>query len=503
MLAPLIDLLTQLRRDDDSDRESLRRRDREIGRRLAPRGLGRRAQLLAWLDELPEPPALGRRVALVRRVGNALLTGAGLILGWSTARVLLHYDGTQPVNVIHVLAVFVGLQLLLVLALAVSLLPRASRWIPGMGTLQETVGVLSPGRLLRLGERFLPQEARRLMAAALGRGGAHQRLFQRVEKWALVTSAQGFGVAFNLGALAGCLYLVASSDLAFAWSTTLDVEARHLHALTRGLAAPWSWLLPQASPSLELIEATRYFRFQEGVLPGMGGAVPSGPAVLGGWWPFLLAAIGCYGLSLRCLLLGLASWRYRRAVATAFLHAPGVQDLWDRLNSALVETRAEQPEEGGDRPAAAAAPSAPNPWGGRRCVLVNWAGVELADAALADLLRDAAGLETHSTFGAGGANRLEDDRAVIAEVARSAGEGPVVLLVKGWEPALLEFLDFLGDLRRALGDGVPMAVMAVGRAGPDGVAAPRAVEVEQWRSRVRSVGDPWLSVRGLGRERAT
>lgn len=492
MLAPLIDLLVQLRRDEDRDREFLRHRDRDIGRRLAPLGLDPRARLLAWLAALSETPDLGHRVAVVQRAGNGLLALVGLLVGWAAARVVLHYDGTQPVNIIHALAVFVGLQLLLVAVLCVTLLPRrATRWAPGLRTLQEAFSALSPGRLLRLGERFLPQEVRRLLAAAVGRGSAHQRVLGRVQKWALVGAAQWFGVAFNVGALIGCLYLIASSDLAFAWSTTLDVEATHLHRLTRGLAAPWAGWLPQAVPSLELIEATRYFRFKDGTLPGR----PTDPAVLGDWWPFLLAAITCYGLLLRTLLLGVAGWRFRRAVEYALLHAPGVQDLWDRLDSALVETRAAQPEAAGDVPSPRAAHSGQPPLASRAGVLVKWAGVELDHGEAAQPLRQALGVEPRAAFRAGGTNSLEDDRNVIADVARDAGSGPVLILVKGWEPALLEFLDFLADLRRALGDGVPITVLPVGQAAAGGTAAPRPADLEQWRARAYSLGDPWLSVR--------
>lgn len=492
MLANLIDLLVQLRRDEERDREFLRHRDREIGRRLAPLGLAPRARLLAWLAALSEAPDLGHRVALVQRSGNGLLVLLGLLAGWAAARVLLQYDGSQPVNVLHALAVFVGLQLLLVALLGLTLLPRrATRWAPGLRTLQEALGALSPGRLLRLGQRFLPQEVRRLLAAAVGRGNAQQRLLGRVQKWALVGAAQWFGVAFNVGALLGCLYLVASSDLAFAWSTTLDVEADYLYRLTRGLAAPWAGWVPQAVPSLELIEATRYFRLKDGTLPGH----PVDPAVLGGWWPFLLAAISCYGLFLRTLLLGFAGWRFRRAVAYALVHAPGVQDLWDRLDNALVETRAVQPEAAGDLPSPGAGRPGQPSLENRACVLVNWAGVELGHWDAAKPLWQTLGLEPRAVFCAGGTSSLEDDRNVVADLARAADSGPIVILVKGWEPALLEFLDFLVDLRRALGDGVPITVLPVGQAAADGAAAPRPADLAQWRARAQSLGDPWVSVR--------
>jgi hypothetical protein len=230
----------------------------------------------------------------------------------------------------------------------------------------------------------------------------------------------------------------------------------------------------------------------------MPAGSPADPAVLGDWWPFLLAAIGCYGLALRSLLLGLAGWRYKRAVEYALVHAHGVQDLWDRLNSALVETRSEQLEVEADLPTSPAGPPLLGMLEGRACVLVNWAGVDFTHEEATDLLRAEAALEPRAALQAGGANTLEDDQQVVADVASGAGEGPVVILVKAWEPAMLEFLDFLGDLRRALGDGVPIAVMPVGCNAGGGVAAPQQADLEQWRSRTQSTGDPWLSVRPLG-----
>ncbi|MDW7710528.1 MAG: DUF2868 domain-containing protein [Deferrisomatales bacterium] len=496
----LIDFLVQLRRDADRDEVELRRRDRAIGRRLAPRGLSARAQLLAWLDEVRKPPEIGRRAAAVQRAAQVLLAAAGFVLGAGALRVLLRYDGTEPVNVIGVLAVFVGLQLALALALGLALLPPVVlRLLPGARALQEALPLLSPGQLLRLTDRFLPAEYRQAAQAALGRAAAHRKLFGRVQKWAVVFAAQGFAVAFNAGALAACLYLIVFSDLAFSWSTTLAFDAGYLHRLTTALSAPWAWLFPQGRPSLELIDATRYFRFKEGVLPHAG---PGGgdPAVLGGWWPFLLGSLAFYGLGLRVALWAVARWRYACAVDAALFGVPDAQDVRDRLGSELVRTQAEEPEAG------RAEPLAP-PWGAgeetpprveRPCTLVNWGQVDAPDPVLGELLLRELGLRAEAARHAGGSGSLEDDRRVADEIAAPRGGGAVAIVVKAWEPALLEFLDFLQDLRRLLGEGRPIVVAPVGRGDAGGLSAPLEADVAQWRTRVRAVGDPWLSVRPLG-----
>ena len=43
-------------------------------------------------------------------------------------------------------------------------------------------------------------------------------------------------------------------------SAGIDVEAASVHRLTSALAAPWSGWLAGAVPSVELVEASRYFR---------------------------------------------------------------------------------------------------------------------------------------------------------------------------------------------------------------------------------------------------
>jgi hypothetical protein len=81
---------------------------------------------------------------------------------------------------------------------------------------------------------------------------------------------------------------------------------------------------------------------------------------------------------------------------------------------------------------------------------------------------------------------------VIADLA-AAGDAPVVL-VKGWEPPLLELLDWLALLREAIGKGTPILVLPLAEADGGGPALAAGGDARIWRSRLETTGDPWLEV---------
>ncbi len=474
-LAGLVDLVLQLRSDEELPSVELRRRDRAIGRELGALESMPEQQVLAWLSKVQAAghTRVGPRVARVHSVASLLLVLAGLLLGWGTAVAVFHYDGTDPVNVIRVLAIFVGAQLLLLLLLGVTLLPPAViRYLPGGRAVQDALALLSPGNLIRLGGRFVPADFRRRLQDAAGRGQAHKRLFGRVQRWGMVAASQGFAVAFNLGALAACLYLVTFSDLAFSWNTTLHVEPEQLHATTQVLSSPWAPFVPNAVPSFELIHATRYFRLGDGVLPDW-----EHPEILGDWWPFLVACIAFYGLLPRLILVGLARWRFSASVRRAILHLPAIPVLLSRLNSQLIETASPDP----DSSAADASTSAPNQalsaaiQSGSH-IVISWAG---APAPAGDVLQ------------AGGANTLDQDNQLIADIAAGPSDQAVSILVKAWEPPVTEFVDFVSDLRGQIPAERPIVIRPLGL--PD-QEAPTPRHLAAWQRRIAQLGDPWTAV---------
>ncbi len=483
-LSRVVDLAAALEADAQLDPETLRRRDRTLGRALGERVEGATARVEAWLDarRTGAGPSSGERALRAQRVLRTLLVLAGLLLGSSTALTVFAYDGVHPVNVVQVLAVFVALQLALVAATVVLSLPESwRRRVPGLAALQDVLRLASPGRWLPALRGLLPPAQRDAFDRAGALARRHQRLYGNAQKWSLLVASQLFGVSFHGAALVTAAGLVVFSDLAFGWSTTLHLDAQGLARWAQRLALPWSHALPDAIPSLDLIRQTQYFR-------GAGGFSGDAPRSAA-WWRFLLLCMACYGLAPRLALLTFASWRQRAALRRVFTTLPGVADLRDRLESRWVATAASGAEAGGP-----SRPGAPRP---RRVArparvrAVRWSGVPIADGAVAELVADALGAELAGVVD-GGAGSGRADADLVAELA-AAGDPPVVL-VKSWEPPLYEFLDLLGELREALGEGTPLLVVPLANPGEDRWEPAGGAHARTWARRLDAAADPWLEV---------
>jgi hypothetical protein len=502
--ADLVALAAALERDERKPAGEVRERDRRIGAELAGTGDDRPALALAWLERIEredtDARGLHERVTAALQACGVVVGLLGLALGWLAALAAFYYEGSGRVNVIAVLVVLVGVPLVFLLTFLVAALPRrAIAWLPGATAVSALARGLSPGRMAHLALRFVPRDARAAMAGLRARAGEHQTLYARVQKWLLLRWSQVFAVAFQCGALSATLGLVLFTDLVFGWSTTLAsgdpaADAARVHDLTSAIAAPWGWAIKDAVPGVELIRESRYFRVVDAAVS------PAQASRLGGWWSFLVLAMLVYGLIPRLIVLAIAARRLARAVDYAVAATPGVPALVRRLQAARIQTsapgaddRAPRESNGGQGGPARAAP----PPGLAIRAIVNWSEVPVDD----DVAQQALGRVP--VFRAGGASTLAADAGVVAQVADGAAagrEGDVAVIVKAWEPPLLEFIDFAQALRRALGEGRAIVVFPV---AADAAGSPRsraAAHVDVWRRRLGRVGDPWLRVAELDRE---
>ncbi len=489
-LSELVDLEAQLARDRDVPADALERRDRSL---LGPAQAGRRQPgelLRAWLEGLRtrDPAALfpGRAVHRALRALETALTVAGLLLGWGAAAALFRYGGEDPVNVWDVLLVLVGVQvLLLVLLLAALILPLAGLGTAFLGPVRAAVAAVYPRLAARLGRGARAEEWRVLWHRLRSR----RSLYAEVEPWLLLGTTQVFAVAFNAGALLGCLRLVVFSDLAFAWSTTLvELDAGRFHALVSALAWPWSRLWPDAVPSLSLVEATRYSRL-EGAYLGAGNGRAADPALVGGWWRFLIAAIATYGLLPRLVALAAGRGRQAQLLARLPLDDAEVARVLRRLSEPHVETRALVPEAAAPTAAWIPGPSRAAAPGGR-CAVVLWRDVP-ASPALRDALARHAGRELGPLLQAGGRDGGEAPTGAALD-----GADPVLVVAEGFEAPDRAALRLVRDLRAALGPRRHVIVVLVelesDRVGP----APED-ELRIWRDGLARLEDPCVGVEPL------
>ena len=494
MLGYALEIAGALERDRSQSLEQRHRRDREIARSqdllpLPSSRAGRLRVLDDWWRQVRATPDFampddGSTLTLdrARRVGGFLLFLAGLLLGTAVAAAALHYDGSAPVNLISVLAVLVlvpGIMLLFTLLL----LPGRVR---GLGWLQDVLVTFSPGQWLSawFGRRY---------------GNAQQGWYARsqdaadyrgIGKWQVVVYSQVFAVGFFVAALATLLALVTFSDLAFGWSTTLDVEPARVARWTGAVSQPWASLAPTAAPDAELVLQSQFFRAER--------LRPEQVTGLGDWWPFVLLAVACYGLLPRLLLLALGWWRLRRAEQELLLGNPQVIKLFERLATPLVQHRVDSEEAAAPQvPAAAsnmtAVQSEPvNPLAAAQLVLpagrvtlVNW-NETIAPDVLADWLQRSAGTVPDVCLELGTRTGSAQEQRALAALRADA----VVVLAKAWEPPLLEFMDFTARLKQALGDQGVVQVTPVGINGNP----PSAADFAIWEQMIGNLEDVRISV---------
>jgi hypothetical protein len=288
-------------------------------------------------------------------------------------------------------------------------------------------------------------------------------------------------VAFNVATIATGVVLITFTDLAFGWSTTLGVNAEVIGAIVTALAVPWHAVVPSAVPDATLIEASQFFRLHSadvGVLPAS--------KTLAGWWSFVIVAIVCYGLLPRLLLLVLAWWRLHAATGALLLEDPRVTALLDRMDTPIVETAATEPEHAALRHPVGTH-RAHNPAIGTAAAII-W-GASLAPDAAREYAHTQLGLTLATTLEAGGDHSLDEDRASIETLADSKPRNTVVF-TRAWEPPLLELLDFLTALRRAVGSDSSIVVVPVAESG----GAVSDLERTTWARAIDRLADPQLYV---------
>lgn len=387
----------------------------------------------------------------------------GVISGSTLCSVALSYDGGQPINVLAMLGVFVGFPALLLLLTCVSCTAQAlgfrataslfntfniNRWV--LGYWDKLTGI-------DLGDQY----------NANGESG-------RLAFWQVVVFSQWFALGFFTGALLVFFALLVFTDLAFGWSTTLNVQAENVYAWVSFAAAPWSFIMPNAVPDIALVESSQFYRIDQ------VGAV-SNASRLGEWWPFVLMSLLIWGVLPRLMLFAVASWRSRVSAEAYLLSEPNVIALLERMSSPLVEPGDSKPRQSPvwKQENIPSASQDRFDFIGDKPVVIIW-----NDAIENMTLQGQVGAPLHLS-----SLLSEVEKAkVLAEMRE--GYDSLVLITKGWEPPLLEFLDLLILVRSSVGAEVHINVM------PLGLSQAKLSDVEQtvWCGVLNQVVDDKISV---------
>ena len=501
-IAQLFDLEIQIMKDHEADPSELRRRDRKIGQQLESQKFNRRDLFLAWLKRIQAPgqTSPGQLFETGYRWLGRFLLLLGLISGAGTAASVLSYDGSKPVNVVNFFAVIIGAQLIMIFFFLLNSLPKIiKKYIPGSGEFYNFIRELSYlfSRLMAKIFEHLPSNQLNKRWADLQRLKVRQKLYSSVEKWLAVSLTQRFGLAFNIGALAACLYLISFFDLAFAWNTTLDISSQAFHQAVRAIALPWSMLFPGDVPSLELVEASRYFRLDsEYINAPVEASIPKA-VVVGGWWSFLVLSLICYGLIPRLLIFISAKLKLKSAFKKIPFHSADFESLYDRLTRPLFETHAFGQEQKLNPVAFSSESKSRLKLKGKNCTVIQWGDFKIAENELTTLIQQRFGWAIERMLTAGSLDYDQSNLAAIKSIETQKTDDPILLIVESWESPDASITYFLNQLRQAIAVDRIMVIGLVSNNAQQKLKPPLLTEWKIWKTGIAELADPYLRVEAM------
>jgi hypothetical protein len=450
-------------------------RDRDIAATIGERAAVERVR--AWWTHVfhGAQRTLGSRLRRTRWLVGVVGLGSGTVAGVGVAGAAFHYDGSRPINVVTLLATLIGIQTVL-LALSLLLLPNRAPF--GLRAIQELLESINPGAfaaavLRRIGA--VPHDVAELFGWHPARSDASGRF----AKWQILAWAQTAALGFNAAAIVTAVSLIAFTDLAFGWSTTLTLDPQRAHAIAAAIAWPWHAIAPSAVPDLALIERSQFFRLDGARALDIGAS-----RTLAGWWSFTVLAVVAYGLLPRLAFFAVCLVRLHAATRALLTEDARVTALLDRMTAPAVETTAEQPEDA--RPASPLPKAVPHHEIAGTARAVVWGGA--VEAAQADAQsRRRLGIGVRFVVEAGGGRTLADDAAALDSIAAD-GAGPVVIFTRAWEPPLLEFGDFLAALRERIGRDTSIVVTPIAEGG----GALDQIQRQTWARAVGRTADPHI-----------
>jgi len=390
-------------------------------------------QLIAWTEEhkKSQDVQLGETFSsYLYGVSLTLIIGA-FVLGFFSGVGLLSYNGKEPVNVIYFMAMVIAFPLFTMMLTLFSMF-RANA---------------SQSTLVHVSPAFWLEKVLGIFSKKMQINLKTFKINPLLSNWVVIKRSQLIAWFFSLGLLLALLGIVATKDIAFAWSTTLQVTPEGFHELLQMLTFAWRDILPSAVPSLSLIEHSQYFRLGDKLSQDM----IANASELGQWWKFLAMATLFYALLLRLGMYVFASFGFRQALKKSMLSLKGSQELLSQMNDPILFMHVEHEKD--------AYVSSDESYGqivekidSSYDVVQGWAMHEKDVQVLADSLNIIAPM----LVDVGGTNSFKDDTAIIAK-----SKGEVLLFVKAWEPPTMDFVDFLEELTKKVDKVVVMPLGTV------------------------------------------
>jgi hypothetical protein len=429
----------------------------------------------------------------------------GIAFGGGAGLSFLTYTGARPLNVFVYLSVFILSQILLLLLLLVLFLYRMkSGSFLSASPLYKAIGRFMVRSVLwarnRVAEK-LGADRRSRVESILGLIRSKGRTYGFLFFLPVFILTQLFAIGFNLGLLATTLFKVITADIAFGWQSTLQLSSAAVYALVQKVALPWSWFVAGdlAFPSLAQIEGSRII-LKEGIYH------LSTPDLVS-WWPFLCFSLLFYGLLPRLLLfMGAVAAQHRHLSALDFRQG-AYEQLLLRMTTPLVSTRGRKVDAAGpfeketDPDYAGKDPTRADDLRARKNLLVM-----IPDDIFDACSRQEIDAAVQNSFGSSITEivRINADYAADTEILANLKNSPlppdtdILLIQEAWQPPIVEYINFIKNLRRAIGHGPCIRLGLIGKPLTHTIFTPvQEINRKIWTRKITGLGDPCIYAVGL------
>ena len=427
----------------------------------------------------------------------------GGITGISLAYSFLAYHGTRPINVTIFMALFVVLQVILVLFTLILVVRKTI----GTGNSKNRFRSSIVHTLLSsLFFNVLPNILKKAGGGSFKKNldameytssliRMKNREYKALFFWPFFLLTSVFAFSFSAGALGGTFFRVVVSDMAFGWQSTLMATSARVHDLVSIIALPWSWFLPDSlvHPSLEQIEGSRII-LKDGISVLATQDLVS-------WWPFICLGILFYAAIPRGILIVAGVLAQRRALKSFNFDRPRFRQLIIRMQSPVLDINANEapvskaieknPILHHDREMKETSAFKPDPDSLGQKALILASKRIYSEEIIKKIIQ---GIEQHLFFDVkemiGVSFDYEQDTDAVRQINVSDAD-QVILLHEVWQPPIRGVLHYITQIKAAMPEGKPLWVLLTRDAGQEDLAVGNNdINYDVWKKAIVALENP-------------
>jgi len=345
---------------------------------------------------------------------NSSLGIISFILGLLVGFGLLSYSGKMPVNIIYYLLIVVVVPIISITLSTIAIFTKSN-------TISNFITMLFPLHWIEVISRHLPFKHKPKQL--------NLPFSTKFSKLLFINRIQLFSLIFSIGIFLSLIIMVVSKDIAFGWTTTLQIDSKTFQSILSAIGIWWRDLVPSAIPSIELIEMSHFFRLGE----RLDSTIVQNADKLGAWWKFLAMATLFYSIILRLLFWIFTNILIKRQLKREILQIEEAKRVIYEFQNRYISTQSNQKEDelilNGDKKETIIKSKKE-----KYSAILGW-NFNIDEI---NLVNDTKELQAPLILKLGGGNSFEEDSRIVDTL-----RGKILLYVKSWEPPTMDFLDTL------------------------------------------------------------